>query len=92
LKECAVDISAKVRTAALSALGALGDRSLAAFFRQRFEAEDSYLAQSEALRSLGKAGGAEDLPFLQRVTATQSPGGLIARAAESAIQSIEKRR
>jgi aminopeptidase N len=92
LEESAVDGSSRVRAAALSALGAFNDRGLAPFFRQRFDADDSYVAQAEALRGLGSAGRTDDLPFLRQAAALPSPRGVLKAAAESAIEAIGRQR
>lgn len=91
LVEAAVDINSKVRSAAVSALGRFPGSTLVAFFKQRFEADESYVAQAEALRALGTAGGADDLPFLRQAQAMVSPRDIIKAAAEQAIRAIEKR-
>ena len=37
-------------------MGETGEAGLSDFFKERFESDDSYVAQAEALRSLGKLG------------------------------------
>ncbi|MBM3738357.1 MAG: aminopeptidase [Acidobacteria bacterium] len=78
-----LDRSSAVRTAALAALGQLRDASLAAFFEERFRAEDSYLAQAEAVRALGKLGVPTEV--LREAAAMKSPNGVVAAAARTAL-------
>jgi hypothetical protein len=58
---------------------------------ERFEAEDSYLAQAEALRSIGKCGDALQIPFLEEAAQMESYRNVIKRAAETAIKNIRGR-
>ena len=46
------DVHSHVRAAALEALGAYDDKRLAAFFLDRYEAEDSYLARAAAATAM----------------------------------------
>jgi aminopeptidase N len=85
------DENSKVRTAALAILGDFGDRSLVPFLMERFEKDDSYLAQAEALRSLAKCGDESLLPFLQEASQLKSPRNVIQRAAEWAIKTIQEK-
>ncbi|MFH0946519.1 MAG: M1 family aminopeptidase [Planctomycetota bacterium] len=82
------DPSSKVRVAALHSLAASGRGELLSLFRERFEQDDSYLAQVEALRGIGRVGGREDLPFLKRAAAMPSPRGVVTQAAKQAIAEI----
>ncbi|MSV28866.1 MAG: aminopeptidase [Bryobacterales bacterium] len=77
------DRSSAVRTAALTALGQLHDASLTAFFEERFRADDSYRAQAEAVRVLGRLGGRTAL--LREATAMKSPDDIVAAAAREAL-------
>jgi aminopeptidase N len=85
------DSSSKVRVAALRALMSSGNGSHLALFRARFEKDDSYLAQAEALRAIGRVGSLEDLDFLQQASAMPSPRGVLKRAADQAIAEIRAR-
>ncbi len=76
------DRSSAVRTAALAALGQLRDASLAVFFEERFRADDSYLAQAEAVRALSRLGGRTAL--LREAAAMKSPNDIVATAAREA--------
>jgi aminopeptidase N len=64
---------------------------LVAFFKERFETEDSYLAQAEALRSIGKCGDQSQIPFLEEAAQMKSYRNVIKRTAESAIKTIQER-
>lgn len=90
-KKKSADPKSRVRVAALKALGDLKQRSLVKFFEERFAREDSYLAQAEALRSLGKCGDKSSLPFLARAAKMTSPRNVIRNAAEEARKMIEGR-
>jgi aminopeptidase N len=90
-KEKAGDENSKVRVAALQILGGLGDAGLVPFFKTRFAADDSYLAQAEALLAIGKCGGEADLDFLEEAGRTPSPRNVIERAANQAEDKIRSR-
>ncbi|MEK7727795.1 MAG: M1 family aminopeptidase [candidate division KSB1 bacterium] len=89
-KKCA-DPKSRVRVAALKALGELKQRALVKFFEERFAREDSYLAQAEALRAIGKCGDKSVLPFLERAGKMKSPRDVIRNAAEAARREIAGR-
>ncbi len=88
LKERALDGNSKVRTAALKGLGDLKESALVSFFQERFENDDSYLAQAEALRSIGKCGNRASMDYLQNAARMKSPRRVIRRAAEWAMEQI----
>jgi aminopeptidase N len=83
------DAKSRVRVAALKALGELKQKSLVKFFEERFAREDSYLAQAEAVRAIGKCGDKSSLPFLNRAAQTKSPRNVVRNAAEAARKEIE---
>ncbi len=89
-KEKCGDKNSKVRTAALKALGNYNNSGLVSFFRERFKKDDSYLAQGEALRSIGKCGDRSQLSFLENAKKMKSPRNVIKRAAEWAIKKIQQ--
>lgn len=60
-------------------------------FQKCFEQDDSYLAQAEALRALGKCGDRSVIAFLQRVATMNSPRNVIRTAAQWALGEIEKK-
>jgi len=90
-KEICRDEKSMVRAAALNALGAYEKAELVPFLKERFEAEDSYLAQADALRSIGKCGDSSQIPFLEEAAKMKSYRNVIQRAAESAIETIRGR-
>ncbi|UCE39879.1 MAG: M1 family metallopeptidase [Candidatus Aminicenantes bacterium] len=90
-KEKCSDKKSRVRAAALGILGELGKAELVPFLKERFEAEDSYLVQAEALRSIGKCGDPSHIPYLEEAAQMKSYRDVIKRAAESAIKTIQGR-
>ncbi len=88
-KEKCLDEKSSVRYTALRILGDCGREELVLFFRERFEKDDSYLAQAEALRSIGKCGDRSQLVFLEEAAKMESPRNVIRRAAEAAIAQIK---
>jgi aminopeptidase N len=88
LKQKAKDDNSKVRAAALIALGEYKKISLTPYFAERFEKDDSYLAQAEALRAIGKAGAKSFAPMLERAAKMNSPRDVIKTAAEWALRQI----
>jgi aminopeptidase N len=90
-KEICRDEKSRVRAAALNALGAYAKAELVPFLKERFEAEDSYLAQADALRSIGKCGDSSQIPFLEEAAKMKSYRNVIKRAADSAIETIRGR-
>jgi len=76
------DKNSKVRTAALKILGDYQDSGLILFFMEQFKKDDSYLAQAEALRSIGKCGDRSQLSFLESAAKMKSPRDVIKKAAD----------
>jgi len=75
----------------VSAMRILGDYKvpeLVSFFKERFEKDDSYLAQAEALKSIGKCGDKSQIAFLENAAKLKSPRNVIAQAAGRAIKEI----
>lgn len=89
LKNKTQDQHSRVRVAALKALGDFKRKELASFFKSRFEKENSYLAQAEALRALGKTGDQSVIAFVQRAAPMQSPRNVIKTAAQAALADLE---
>jgi aminopeptidase N len=85
------DSNSKVRVSALHALASSKDLSHLALFRERFEQDDSYLAQAEALRAIGMIGSQEDLDYLKQAAAISSPFEMLRQAAHQAISQIRAR-
>ncbi len=88
-KEKCEDSNSSVRVAALGILGDYEEKELITFFRKRFKEDDSYLAQAEALRAIGKCGDRSQLSFLKEAAQMTSPRNVIQRAADWAIKKIE---
>ena len=89
-KEKCTDKNSKVRVAAFGILGNYEDPELVSLFKKQFKEDDSYLAQAEALRSIGKCGDRSQLSFLKEATQMKSPRNVIKRAADWAIKKIEE--
>jgi aminopeptidase N len=87
-KEKCGDQNSSVRVTALRILGNYEDAELVSFFVKRFKEDDSYLAQAEALRAIGKCGDRSQLSFLKEVSQMKSPRNVIKRAADWAIKKI----
>jgi aminopeptidase N len=88
IKKASEDRNSKVRTSALRILGETRDPELVGFFKERFREEDSYAAQAEALRSIGKCGDRTHLSFLREAAEMESPRNVLQRAAEWAVNEI----
>lgn len=88
-KDKCTDPSSKVKVSALRMLGDYEDPGLVSFFKARFEKDDSYLAQAEALRSIGTCGDESQIAFLKKAAEMMSPRNVIGRAADWAIKKIE---
>lgn len=90
LKQITEDDNSRVRTAALQILGDYRLPDLVDFFQEHFARDDSYVAQAEALRSIGKSGNQAQLSFLENAATMSSPRDVIKRAAEWAIEELKK--
>ncbi len=90
LRERAFDENGKVRVAALRLLGELESAEHASFFMERFEADDSYLAQAEAVKALGRIVDASRRQVLEKAATMESPRDVIATAARAALEALEK--
>lgn len=86
-RQCAADAKSGVRAAALRRLG--GPRE-SAFLAERFRLEDSYLAQAEALRAIGRTGDRSRIPLLKEAAQMKSPRGILQRAAEDALRQLQQ--
>lgn len=89
-KEKCEDKNSKVRVAALGILGNYEEPELVSLFKKQFKEDDSYLAQAEALRAIGKCGDRSHLSFLKEAAKMESPRNVIKRAADWAIKEINK--
>ena len=90
LKEKCADVHPRVRTAALSALGAFRLASLSPFFKNHFQQERSYLAQAEALKALGKTGDRSAETLLKIAEKKPSFRNIIRDAAREALKSMSE--
>jgi aminopeptidase N len=88
LEKRALDPKSAVRVAALRALGDLHEHSLESFFQERYKADESYLAEAEALRSIGKCKDSSVIPFLQEASLRVSPANVIHTAAQDAMKML----
>ena len=88
LKRKCVDKNSRVRAAALQALGDSGQAELVAFFVERFEKDDSYVAQAEALRSIGKCGDSSSAEYLKKAAGMKSHRNILRKAADWALKHI----
>jgi aminopeptidase N len=91
LRKAALDAHPSVRAAAIVALGDLKDRTLVAFFEERFAKDPSDAVRAETLRAIGKTGDRTALAFLEACAAVPSHRNLVATAAKEAAQSIAAR-
>ncbi|HEB36562.1 MAG TPA: aminopeptidase [Candidatus Aminicenantes bacterium] len=89
-KETCEDKNSKVRVAALGILGNYEEPELVSLFKKQFIEDDSYLAQAEALRAIGKCGDRSHLSFLKEAAKMESPRNVIKIAADWAIKEINK--
>lgn len=60
------------------------------FFMERFEKDDSYVAQAEIIRAIGKCGDKSMIKFLKTVEKMKSHRNVLKNAATWAIQEINK--
>jgi aminopeptidase N len=90
LKKLCKDENSKVRTSSLRILGDTKDGKLISFFKDQFKKDDSYVAQAEVLRSIGKCGNNSQISFLKNAAKMKSPRNVIKRAADWAINEIGK--
>ena len=90
IKGAVKDENSKVRQSAIRILGDLKDPSLVVLLKKVFEADNSYVVQAEALRSIGKCGGKKELAFLEGAKAKKSHRNVVNKAAAEAINFINK--
>ena len=89
-REKGSDENSKVRTAAIRVLGDAKIPKNAAFLKDRFKKETSYLAQSEILRAIGKLGDKSHIQFLEAAAKIKSPRNVLNRTANQVIEEIKK--
>jgi len=88
IKGAARDENSKVRQSAIRILGDQKSPSLLKLFKEVYEADNSYVVQAEALRSIGKCGGKKQLAFLQIAEGRKSYRNVVGKAAIEAISMI----
>jgi aminopeptidase N len=88
LKQRCFDENSRVRAAALQALGESRQAELVPFFAARFEEDNSYLAQAEALKAIGKSGDSASVRILEAAAKMKSPRNTLKRAADWALKQI----
>lgn len=75
----------------MKALGDYKNSEFLEFLKERFKKDDSYLAQAEALRAMGKCGNRTLIPFLKEAATMRSPRNVIKKAAEWALNQINEK-
>ncbi len=90
LKQKCQDQSSRVRALALRKLGDTKQGDLAGFFLERFGKDDSYVAQAEALRAVGKCGDESSVAFLEEAAKMDSPRNTIRAAANWALKQLDR--
>jgi aminopeptidase N len=88
LQRKCIDQNSRVRVAALQALGDSKQAEHLTFFVERFEKDPSYLAQAEALRSIGKCGDSASAGFLEKAARMKSHRNVLKNAADWALKQI----
>ncbi len=89
LRDCCLDKHSRVRAAALRSLADFRRPELAAFFKERFSRENSYLAQAEALKAIGKTGDKNQISFLEKASKIPSYRHIIKNAALEALKLLQ---
>ena len=89
-KASAHDAHSQVRITALAALSDFDDTQLTGFFQDRFRKDDSYLAQAEALRCLGRLRDKSSVSLLKQALEVESPRDVIRRAAQWSLDELNK--
>jgi len=87
-KACLMDKNSKVRVSAIRILGDQKDPGLVRLFEKTFRSENSYAAQAESLKSIGKCGGKKQLSFLKEAESVKSYRNIVSRAAVDASSVI----
>jgi len=90
LKKVCKDENSKVRTSALKILGDTKNSKLVSFFKEQIKKDDSYVAQAEALRSIGKCGNRSQISYLKNTAKIKSHRNVIKRAADWALKELMK--
>ena len=90
-KICLQDESSKVRQTAIRLLGDLKDPKMIKLFENVFGSENSYAVQAESLKSIGKSGGKQQVPFLKSAETRKSYKNVVSKAAIEAVAMIMKK-
>ena len=83
-----MDKNSKVRVSAIRILGDQKDPGLVRLFEKTFRSENSYAAQAESLKSIGKCGGKKQLSFLKEAESVKSYRNIVSKAAVDASSVI----
>jgi aminopeptidase N len=89
LKLKCLDEHSQVRAAAFRALADSGQAGLVAFFVECFKKDDSYIAQAEALRAIGRCGDNSSAGFLKKAAKMKSHRDILKRAADRALKQLD---
>ncbi len=92
LKEIGKDENSQVRASVFRIIGGLRDRKWVSFLMEQFRSENSYLAQAEILRSIGKCGNSSEEAFLKEALTMKSPRNVLKSAAEWALLELGRSR
>ena len=66
--------------------------SFVLFFKDQFKTDNSYMAQAEALRSIGKCGNRSQISYLENKANMKSPRNVIKKASDWALKELKKDR
>lgn len=88
--QLAEDPHSRVREAAIDAMTAHADPTLAAFLRATYQRDSSYVVRAAALRALGAVGSEADRPLLEAAATLPSPRDVLARAAREALDRLRE--
>jgi hypothetical protein len=83
-----MDKNSKVRVSAIRILGDQKDPGLVSLFEKTFRSENSYAAQAESLKSIGKCDGKKQLSFLKEAEGVKSYRNIVNKAAVDASSVI----
>lgn len=90
LKKMCRDKNSKVRATAIQILGDMRDPDLLPFFKEQFKTDDSYRAQAEIIRSIGKCGDRSQISYLEDHAEMKSPRNVIKEAVDWALKELRK--
>ena len=87
-KNMATDPHSQVRAAAVYGLGNFQAREETSFLKDRYQKDESYVAQGAILRALGKCGDASVIDLLKEAEQLDSPRNVLRSAARWALSRI----